>query len=921
MSRPLCRSVALAVLLTLVSAVDRGNFKSCQQSSFCRRHRAVKPGESPYALLTNTVTVNDAGLVGDVINENNRIVFTLEIYPLKDSTVRIKINEKNPIKPRFEDPYALVKDIHGESFEVVDQSAQGVTVKFGSHRAVVNAKPLKIDIYNGNDLVVSTNARGLLKFEHYRNKPGNEEQPAEGEGEPNALPADDQEEDKDGLWEESFKGHTDSKPLGPASVGMDISFVNSKHVYGIPEHADSFSLRETTSTDPYRLYNLDVFEYEVDNPMALYGSVPVMLSQTARHTTAVFWHNSAETWIDIKKLPDSNVVSSITGFFSSGETDPPQVSTHWFSESGIIDVFVMLGPKPMDVFRQYAGLTGSQNLPPLFSLGYHQCRWNYNDEEDVRQVHENFDKHDLPLDVMWLDIEHTDGKRYFTWDHYKFPNPLEMTANLTARGRKLVTIIDVHFKRDNNYFFYKEVHDRDLFVHTKDGNEFDGWCWPGSSSYIDMTNPEAREHYSDTYRLDRYKGSTLDTFTWNDMNEPSVFSGPEITMPKDNLHPGIGVEHREVHNAYGMLFHESTYEGHLKRSDRRLRPFLLTRAFYAGTQRSAAVWTGDNTAEWSHLRISQPMLLSLSVTGITHVGADVGGFFGNPDANLLARWYQAAAFQPFYRAHAHLDTKRREPWLFDTETLRIIRKSLRQRYQHLPLWYSLFYENELTGAPPMRPLWASFPEDEATFGIESEHMIGSALLVNPITEPGAVTANVYFPAGVWYDIEDLSMHHGPSHKVVSAPRDKIPVFQRGGSIIPRKDRVRRASTLMREDPYTLVIALDSDGKAQGTLYIDDEHTFDYRQGKFLYLAFSYEGGVLTSKKIDPNGSYDTASWLERVIVIGLHKQPTKVSVNSATVGTRDLESTFESGSATQGSQLTIRKPGVSMREEFTITIH
>ncbi|XP_066973212.1 neutral alpha-glucosidase AB isoform X2 [Macrobrachium rosenbergii] len=912
------RLAVFTALILSTFAVDRNNFKSCQQSSFCRRHRALKPGESPYNFQIDSMKVSDAGVVGDVVNEKNKGLFVLELYPIKDSTIRIKINEKNPIKPRFEEPFAVVGSLSPEKFEVLDKSSNGFTLKFGTSQVVLQASPLKIDLYSHGQLVVSTNARGLLKFEQYRNKVENENPPQDGEEQPNTLL--DDEDDKDGLWEETFKGHTDSKPNGPSSVGMDISFVNSKHVYGIPEHADSFSLKETTSTDPYRLYNLDVFEYEVDNPMALYGSVPVMVSHTAQQSVGIFWHNAAETWIDIKKLPDTNVVSSITGFFSGGDSDPPQVSTHWFSESGIIDLFVMLGPRPTDVFRQYGEITGNNPLPPLFSLSYHQCRWNYNDEEDVRQVHENFDKYDLPLDVMWLDIEYTDGRRYFTWDTHKFPHPLEMTANLTARGRKLVAIIDPHIKRDSNYFFYKECHDRDLFVHTKDGAEFDGWCWPGSSAYLDFTNPEAANFYSDTYMLDRFKGSTLDTFTWNDMNEPSVFNGPEVTMQKDNIHPGLGVEHREVHNVYGMLFHQATYEGHLRRSENRLRPFILTRAHYAGTQRTAAVWTGDNTADWNHLRITVPMLLSLVVTGIPHVGADIGGFFGNPDSYLLSRWYQASAFQPFFRAHAHLDTKRREPWLFDEETLHIIRSALRQRYQYLPLWYTLFYENELTGTPAMRPIWVDFPEDEASFGIDYEHLIGSALLVRPVVDQGATSASVYFPPGLWYDVQDLTRYTGPSSATVAAPRDKIPVFQRGGSIIPRKDRVRRASALMRDDPYTLVVALDIEGKAQGTLYMDDEHTFDYRQGKYLYLEFSYADGVLTSKKIDPNGSFDTSSWLERVIIVGLKQQPSKVILKSSSLGTRELEKSFIDGDSNHASQLTIRKPGINMREAFTITV-
>uniref|UniRef100_A0A6A7FRA2 Glucosidase II subunit alpha n=2 Tax=Hirondellea gigas TaxID=1518452 RepID=A0A6A7FRA2_9CRUS len=708
---------------------------------------------------------------------------------------------------------------------------------------------------------------------------------------------------------------------------MDIAFINSKHVYGIPEHADTFALKDTGSGDPYRLYNLDVFEYELNNPMALYASIPFMISHSQHGSAGVFWHNAAETWVDVKHLPTTDVVSSITGFFSGGSrgSDPAQqVSTHWMSEAGIIDLFVMAGPQPMDVFRQYAIITGTTNLPPLFSLAYHQCRWNYNDQDDVLTVDQNFDKHDIPMDVMWLDIEHTDGKRYFTWDEHKFPDPVAMTNQLASKGRKLVTIVDPHIKRDPNYFFYKENRDLDHYIKTKDGQEFDGWCWPGSSSYLDMTNPSARKHYMETFSLDRYKGSTLDTFTWNDMNEPSVFNGPEVTMQKDCLHPGLGVEHREIHNANGMLFHASTYEGLLMRSNYQLRPFVLTRAAYAGSQRSTAIWTGDNTAEWGHLKISVPMILSLSVSGMTHVGADIGGFFGNPDGALLARWYQTAAYTPFMRTHSHLDTKRREPWLFDRHTLSVIRRAIRDRYRLLPLWYTLFWENERTGAPPMRPLWSEFPKDETTFGLEYEFMVGSRLLVAPVLDSDATTVSVYFPEGLWYDTHDNSVYQGPDTQTVPAPPEKIPVYQRGGSIVARKERVRRSSALMRDDPYTLIVALGTDGTAQGTLYIDDEHTMDYRKGKYLYILLSYSGSQLVGKVLEPSvpdSRYVTKSWLERVVIVGLNDQPSKITMVTKGGGQVSLEGSFSKGSGRTSSRLIIRKPDINIAQEFTISLH
>lgn len=284
-------------------------------------------------------------------------------------------------------------------------------------------------------------------------------------------------------------------------------------------------------------------------------------------------------------------------------------------------------------------------------MGYHQCRWNYNDQDDVRNVADGFDEHDIPLDAMWLDIEHTDNKKYFTWDPVKFPNPTEMTNNLTAKGRKLIVIVDPHIKRDPGYFLHNDAENNNYYVKTREGKDYEGWCWPGSSSYIDFFNPEVREYYANRFLLENYAGSTLDTYIWNDMNEPSVFNGPEITMPKDVVHHG-GWEHRDVHNINGFMHTMSTFEGLLRRSGRTLRPFILTRSAFAGSQRYVSIWTGDNAAEWSHLKISIPMCLSLAVGGMAFCGADVGGFFKNPDAELFARWYQVSKIK-FQLFHAH----------------------------------------------------------------------------------------------------------------------------------------------------------------------------------------------------------------------------------------------------------------------------
>ncbi len=378
--------------------------------------------------------------------------------------------------------------------------------------------------------------------------------------------------DTDGMWEEKFGSHTDSKPYGPMSVGADITFPASTHLFGLPEHASSTQLKGTTGMgahykEPYRLYNLDVFEYELDETMALYGEVPLIVSQSKTSgTVGVFWFNPTETFEDVENPNDTK-----------------GTKTHWISESCIIDLFLLPGPNPKSLYQQYATLTGRMPLPPMWSLGYHQCRWNYRDEEDVYQVHGKFEELDYPYDVLWLDIEHTNGKRYFTWDKNLFPNPIPMQEKLKSQGRNMVTIIDPHIKRDNQYYIHKKATAKGLYIKDKSGeSDYDGWCWPGSSSYLDFTNEKVRNWWAEQFSYDQYEGSTPSLFTWNDMNEPSVFNGPEVSMQKD-LRNLDGIEHREWHNLYGILFQRATAEGLTRRNPgENVRPFVLSRSFFAG---------------------------------------------------------------------------------------------------------------------------------------------------------------------------------------------------------------------------------------------------------------------------------------------------------------------------------------------------
>uniref|UniRef100_A0A674C6J1 Neutral alpha-glucosidase AB n=1 Tax=Salmo trutta TaxID=8032 RepID=A0A674C6J1_SALTR len=900
----MCLYLVLSVFLSITQAVDRSNFKTCDQSAFCSRQRALKPGQSSYRALLETLELSDSHLTVQLLNNNNKVLLLLELYRLQGNMTRVKINELKPIKPRYEVPDVLITDPPTELMSVVAQDEHRVVLSLGGEdwRLILSAQPFRLDIMEGPQVLLSLNSRGLLAFEQLLLHVQDETmhlyhmeqstclasllvlhktpltfQVSEGEEEEA-----EEEVDQPGMWEETFKTHTDTKPNGPSSISLDFSLPGVEHVYGIPEHADGLRLKNTDGGDPYRLYNLDVFQYELFNPMALYGAVPVLLSHNTHRTMGLFWLNAAETWVDVSS--------------GQGSSEVPQTDVRWISESGIIDVFIMLGPRPNDVFTQYASLTGTQAFPPLSSLAYHQCRWNYNDQEDVSAVDQGFDEHDIPYDFIWLDIEHTDGKRYFTWDNNKFPQPKDMLQGLLDKRRKMVTIVDPHIKVDSSYKIHTEIRSRGYYIKNKDGGDYEGWCWPGNAGYPDFTNPEMRKWWASMFAYDQYEGSMGNLYTWNDMNEPSVFNGPEVTMHKDALHGPW--EHRDIHNLYGFYVQMATAEGQIQRSGGLERPFVLTRAFFAGSQRYGAVWTGDNAAEWGHLKMSIPMCLSLGLVGISFCGADVGGFFKTPSAELLVRWYQAGAYQPFFRAHAHLDTPRREPWLFGPDNTALIREAVRQRYTLLPYWYLQFYHSQRTGQPVMRPLWVEYPEDIATFSIDDEFLID--LLVHPVTDEGSSGVTAYLPGNgeVWYDVHTFQRHDGAQNLSIPVTMSSIPVFQRGGSIICRKNRVRRSSSCMENDPYTLYVALDSQGNAEGELYIDDGHTFKHETDKqFIHRRLSFTGNSLSSRSVPLTLSFQPVTCL--------------LTPNG---GESSVGFEFDPDTAV----LTLRKPGVNAGVNWTL---
>ena len=334
------------------------------------------------------------------------------------------------------------------------------------------------------------------------------------------------------------------------------------------------------------------------------------------------------------------------------------------------------------------------------------------------------------------------------------------------------------------------------------------------------------------------------------------------------------------------------------------------------------MWTGDNEAKWSHLEASVPMLLSHGVAGITFIGADVGGFFGDPDAELMTRWYQVGALQPFFRGHAHIDAKRREPWLFGEPYTSAIRTAIRLRYRLLPYIYTTFFEAHVTGAPVMRPLWAEFPNQPEFFATQDMFVLGSALLVAPVTAAQTWSRSVTFPQahGKWIAVETGEDYLSGSTVTVAAPLEKIPVFQRPGSVVARKERARRSSALMVNDPYTLVLNLDENGQAQGTLFLDDGVTFNYQNGNCALRLFTFTDGILYSSAHPDSGckdvAYQTTEWIERIVVFGLNKD--SATLTQGTVSKKLTTSNHHSYSKATGIVTVIRKPDVNIAEDFAL---
>jgi alpha-glucosidase len=497
-----------------------------------------------------------------------------------------------------------------------------------------------------------------------------------------------------------------------------------------------------------------------------------------------------------------------------------------------LDYYIIYGPEPAKILSTYTQLTGRMPLPPRWSLGYHQCRWSYESQDIVRQLAHEFRQRRIPCDVIHFDIDYMNGYRVFTWSPKRFADPKQLLHDLMQDGFKAVTIVDpgVKYEPEADYEVFDEGLKNDYFVRKTDGGLFHGYVWPDKAVFPDFLRPEVRDWWGSLHKSLTDIGIAG---IWNDMNEPALDDRPfgdpgnKIAFPLDASQgpKEEGATHAEVHNLYGLTMAQAAYQG-LEKLRSTERSFVLTRSGYAGVQRWSAVWTGDNQSLWEHLEMSLPMLCNLGLSGVAFVGADIGGFAGNATAELFARWMQVGMLYPLMRGHSALTTAQHEPWVFGDRVEKICREYIELRYRLLPYLYTLFWEAATTGAPIVRPLLYHFPNDPQTFTLSDQVMLGSSLLAAPIYRPGVEHRAVYLPKGRWYDWWSGEAIDGPTHILVHAPLERMPLYVRAGSIIPMAPVMQYVD----ERPLDQLTLRIWKGTGEWTLYEDDGHTFEYKTG-------------------------------------------------------------------------------------------
>jgi alpha-glucosidase len=649
--------------------------------------------------------------------------------------------------------------------------------------------------------------------------------------------------------------NADERPMMYDPKGTTIAAAKrlgfDEHFYGLGEKAARLDKRR----EQFTMWNSDTPGYK-EGTDPIYQSIPFYIGWERGAAYGIFFDNSYRTYFDFGKSS--------------------QMYSAFSADGGEMNYYFFHGPSIKKILSRYTELTGRMPLPPMWALGPQQSRWSYYPQSVAEEVVRGYRARDLPLDVLHLDIDYMSGYRVFTFNTDRFPDPKAFTDKMRQQGVKVITIVDPGVKyqppgsgapkqsnansrpelasHDKSYYVFNQGMEKNYFLRRRNGNLYIPKVWPGDSVFVDYTLPDARRWWGDLHRAYTDNGIAG---IWTDMNEPADFVDQtgKAQMDVINYDKGENSTHAKNRNVFALLMARATYEG-LERLQPDKRPYIITRAAYAGIQRYSTMWTGDTNSTWDSLAISVPIFQTLGLSGESFVGADIGGFIGRGNGELLTRSYQVGFLTPFCRNHKVIDGYDQEPWRFGKYYEDIIRKYLKLRYRLLPFLYTTLEESHRTGVPLFRPLLLNYEQDYNTINIDDQFMIGTELLVAPILKPDVTSRSVYLPEGVWFDYWTGKKYSGPSVIRVDAPLEVVPMFVRGGAIIPMGPEMNYIGE-KSFDPISFDIYPDDKGRAATTLYEDDGTSPAYKRGVFrrTHIRATSNGRGWQLNLDAPEGSY------------------------------------------------------------------
>ncbi len=615
--------------------------------------------------------------------------------------------------------------------------------------------------------------------------------------------------DEEGLGHRAHGEHE----RGDEIVWMYKNMPVTARYYGLGDKPSRLNLRGKRR----ELWNWDHYSFEVDGD-PLYKSIPFFLCIDQGHCHGIFFDNTMRSYFDFGKERFDRLVFGADG--------------------GQMNYYFMAAPCALEVVAQYTRLTGLPPLPPLWALGYHQSRWSYQSRAQAEDIVDRLREKRIPCDAIHLDLDHMEARQSLTWDEEKFPEPEQMIERLAQRGVQCVSILNPSVKIDPDKYIWRSGFEKNVFCRRHDGTLMEGDAWAGRCHFPDFTSPRVRAWWVSLFNHEIAEKGIRGL--WVDMNEPALDGNK--SFPNDTRHDyeGYPCSHLKAHNIYGQAMIRATRDAMRLHAPER-RPFLLTRAGYAGMQRYAATWTGDTLADWTHLRLANLMVQRLSTSGVSFAGSDTGGFNEKPSPALFCRWMQLSAFHPFFRVHYNADVGEREPWSMGAQAEQHCKRSIEARYRLLPYFYTLFYRYATLGLPLIRSLVIQHSEIEELEEHDDEFFLGDALYIVPVLRLGELQREIYLTRGQWYSYwTDESYGMGGRYLTLPVELDRLPVLVKAGHLIPHWP-VQQHVGEIEHPPVTYDLWWLHQGEEESSHYEDAGEGYDYKQGHYLYHCFSCVG--------------------------------------------------------------------------------